>query len=134
MQYEEFIGHVRKRAGIESTDEAERAAKAALETLGERLTKEEREDLAEQLPGGLKGYLYRQKFGQPLMLDEFFEKVSSRGGIDRAEAVKMTKAVLTTLRQAVSRGEIEDVLAQLPEEYHALFQEEQEEGESRSIQ
>jgi uncharacterized protein (DUF2267 family) len=126
MQYEEFIGHVRKRARSVSMDEAERAAQATLETLGERLTKQEREDLAEQLPGKLKGYLFRQEAGQPLKLDEFFEEVSFRGGIDRPKAVKMTRAVLTTLRQAVSPGEIEDVLSQLPKDYHALFGEEQE--------
>ena len=126
MQYEEFIGHVRKRARIVSLDEAERTAKVTLEILGERLTREEKEDLAEQLPGKLKGYLFGQKSGPRLMLDEFLEEVSFRGGIDRPEAVKRTRAVLTTLRQAVSPGEIEDVISQLPKDYHALFGEEQE--------
>ncbi|HKV02217.1 MAG TPA: DUF2267 domain-containing protein, partial [Ktedonobacteraceae bacterium] len=61
MKYEEFIEQVQKRANLVSQSEAERAARAALETLAERISPKERLDAASQLPKGLAWYL-RQPF------------------------------------------------------------------------
>ena len=50
MKYDEFIGQVRHRARLSSHAEAERATRATLETLAERLAGGEAHDLAAQLP------------------------------------------------------------------------------------
>jgi uncharacterized protein (DUF2267 family) len=50
MRYDELIGQVRERGRLDSREEAERATRAVLETLGERLAGGEPHDLASQLP------------------------------------------------------------------------------------
>jgi uncharacterized protein (DUF2267 family) len=46
MQYEEFIQRVQERADLGSREEAVRATEAVLGTLGERLYRTERDDVA----------------------------------------------------------------------------------------
>jgi uncharacterized protein (DUF2267 family) len=55
-------------------------------------------------------------------LNEFFERVSSHEGTALPVAVHHARAVASVLRDAVSAGEIDDVLAQLPEDYEPLFE------------
>ena len=50
MKHDEFIGQVQHRARLSSRGEAERATRATLETLAERLAGGEEQDLAAQLP------------------------------------------------------------------------------------
>src|SRR5260370_9089589 len=84
LKYDEFIGQVRHRAGLGSHAEAERATRATLETLAERLAGGEAHDLAAQLPPELARYLELPDagIGAKLTLDEFFELVSIREGVD----------------------------------------------------
>jgi len=50
MQHDQFIGQVQHRAQLSSRGDAERAVRATLETLAERLVGGEATDLAAQLP------------------------------------------------------------------------------------
>jgi uncharacterized protein (DUF2267 family) len=45
MKYDEFISQVQRRADLASREEAERATRATMETLGERLAGGEAKDL-----------------------------------------------------------------------------------------
>jgi uncharacterized protein (DUF2267 family) len=131
MKYEEFIEQVQKRAHLASRSEAERATRAALETLAECISQEERIDAASQLPRGLALYL-RQPFlgtwNQPaprsernFSLDEFFQRMSIREGVPPATAREHAHAVMSVLVDALSRGEFEDIRRQLPIEYYYEF-------------
>jgi len=51
MQYDTFMGLVQDKARLPSTDEAEKAVRATLSTLGSRLYGEEADHVAAQLPG-----------------------------------------------------------------------------------
>jgi uncharacterized protein (DUF2267 family) len=51
-----------------------------------------------------------------MQYDEFISKVSERSGLDRAQAEAVTRATLKTLAQRITRGEADDVAAQLPKE------------------
>ena len=84
MKYDEFLGHVRHRTGLGSLTEAERATRATLETLAERLVGGEARDLAAQLPPELAHFLQPPDagIGTKLTLDEFFETVSMREGVE----------------------------------------------------
>lgn len=55
-------------------------------------------------------------------LDEFVQRVGDRPGVDRAVAGAGVRAVLTTLREAVTRDEFEDAMAQLPEEFSQVIE------------
>jgi len=57
LNYDEFISQVQRRANLDSREEAERATRATLETLGERLAGGEAKDLAAQLTSGIAQYL-----------------------------------------------------------------------------
>ncbi len=128
MRYEEFIGHVQHRAGLGSRAEAERATHATLETLAERLVGGEAHDLAAQLPVELAHYLQLPDagIGAKLTLDEFFELVSEREGVDLPDATFHARVVIGVLTEAVSMGEIQDVCVQLPAAFAQLFKVENE--------
>jgi uncharacterized protein (DUF2267 family) len=122
MRYHEFIGKVQNRARLGTTGEAVRATRATLEVLGERLYGGAAENLAAQLPSELGNYLTERKENQSFNLDEFFERVSVREKVDLPRAVHHARAVISVVQEAVTEGEIEDVRAQLPDEYDQLFE------------
>ena len=122
MQYDEFVGQVQHRARLASSGQAIRAIQATLQTLAERLYGGEAGDLAAQLPREIQPYLQTLETGEDFDLKEFYERVSMREEIDLPESIYHARAVISVVRDAVSAGEMEDVLAQLPDEYDALFQ------------
>ena len=128
MRYDEFIGQVQHRAGLGSHAEAERATRATLETLAERLAGGEAHDLASQLSPELARYLELPDAGiaAKLTLDEFFELVSEREGVDLPDATLHARVVIGVLTEAVSLGEIKDVRVQLPAAFAQLFKVENE--------
>jgi uncharacterized protein (DUF2267 family) len=133
MQYDQFIGLVQHRAQLPSQGDAVAAVRSTLETLAERLTETEAVHLAAQLPREIAAYLSRPVIGQQaLTLREFFERVSAREAVDLPQAVYHARVVAEVLREAVSPGEIKDVLAQLPPEFQPLF--EGSGGELRTVE
>lgn len=124
MQYNEFVGQVQHRARLGSTGDAVRAIRVTLETLAERLTNGETKDLASQLPREIAHYLEEVPTvgGERFSLDEFFQRVSIRESVGLPEAVFHARVVVEVLQEAVSKGEINDVRAQLPPEFAALFE------------
>jgi uncharacterized protein (DUF2267 family) len=124
MKYDEFVSHVQSRARIPRREEALQAIKATLGTLAERLAGGEASDLASQLPEEISAYLKHERAGsgERFSLDEFFKRVSEREGIDLPAAVYHARVVIEVLGEAVTKGEIEDVRAQLPDEFDKLFE------------
>ena len=125
MKYDEFIKEVQTRGHMESREEAERATRATLETLAERLAGGEPHDLASQLPPELAEHLRYEgeETANPYSLDEFFERVSERDeGVDQPKAVYHARVVMEVVGDAVTKGEMDHVRSQLPEEYEPLFQ------------
>jgi uncharacterized protein (DUF2267 family) len=124
MKHDAFIGQVQHRARLSSRGEAERATRVTLETLAERLAGGEAKDLAAQLPQELGEHLRRgwSGIGERFSLEEFFRRVSVREGVELPEAVFHARAVIAVLSEAVSKGELDDVRAQLPAEFDRLFE------------
>jgi uncharacterized protein (DUF2267 family) len=120
MRYELFVDEVMKRAGI-SEEEAVTAVSATLETLGERLDHSERSRLAAQLPNPLKSMLMGKHRTDRYPLGEFFNRVRARADVGYPEAIHRSRVVATVLVEAVSEGEINDILSLLPKEYEELF-------------
>ncbi|MFF0365787.1 DUF2267 domain-containing protein [Micromonospora sp. NPDC005087] len=126
MEYEDFINAVATRAKV-STDQAATLSRATLETLADRISAGQAENLAYQLPGGLDDSLRnppprRAEHAKPFGLDEFVRRVADRPSVDRALAAAGVGAVLTTLREAVSRDQFEDAVAQLPKEFQQVIE------------
>jgi uncharacterized protein (DUF2267 family) len=111
VQFEEFVNEVADRAGT-SRDEAETLVRATLRTLAERLSGGEAEDLRAQLPRQLQAELIPpQEEAQGFGVEEFVQKVAARSGIDETDAGAGVVAVLSVIRDAVTPGEFDDVLA-----------------------
>jgi uncharacterized protein (DUF2267 family) len=139
MKYEEFIEQVQKRAQLVSKSGAQRATQATLETPAEWLSRKERHDAASQLPLGLAIFL-RHPFLGPLKqpvplttknvsLDDFFQRVSIREEAPLFVAREHAHAVMSVLADALSKGELEDIRAQLLVEFfYEFFEEKQREG------
>jgi uncharacterized protein (DUF2267 family) len=121
MTYDRFVGEVQHRARLGSQGAAVRAIQATLQTLAERLDPGERKDLASQLPREFAVYLQTPNEAVRMSLDEFFHKVSGREQEDLPASVYHARVVIEVLQEAVSAGEIADVVAQLPPEWVPLF-------------
>jgi len=118
----EFIDAVADRANV-TTDRAEVLARATLETLADRLSGGEAEDLAAELPG-LQDRLRRpvDKPAERFGLQEFVRRTAERAGVDAGQAKEGVRAVLTTVREAVSGSGFRDVMAQLPKEFREVIE------------
>ncbi len=121
MRYEDFVGRVQQRARVKNWNEALAAIEATLKTLGERLTSTEAADLAAQLPPAIGRFLTVVDTNKDFDLEEFYEHVSRRESIGQPISREHARAVMSVLEEAVNPGELQDVLAQLPDEYETLF-------------
>jgi uncharacterized protein (DUF2267 family) len=120
-RHERFVTTIQQKAGI-SWEKAERAARATLETLAERISGGEARDLAADLPSEVRGWLLgapgeAESFGP----DEFVRRVAEREGVDTDTAEQHARAVLTALARLERSGEIADLLAELPKDYARLL-------------
>lgn len=121
METNRFIKNVSNRTGLNSKM-SKRAIEAFLETLAERITKEQAKDLASQLPSKLKNYVldYAERLNK-YSPEEFVETLALREGVDTEKARKHAKNIWETLNEAITKGEIEDIQAELPKEFDEIF-------------
>lgn len=126
MSSQDFTAMVRKRGEFDSDEEAEQATRATLETLGERVSGGQAQDMAAELPEPLGGYLTARAGPKATSKDydfaEFCRRVADRepAEIGPAEAQSRVRAVLTVLQEAVSDSEWENMCTQLPNDYRLV--------------
>ncbi|MFU8854730.1 DUF2267 domain-containing protein [Micromonospora sp. SL1-18] len=120
MRFPRFVEAVSRRAEL-PTGQAATICRAVLQTLAERVTASEVDDLAAQLPGEIGSYLAAPTDGRATGgTVTFLHGVAERAGVDLAVAEVGTRAVLATLREAVTVGEFQDLVAQLPKGFDAM--------------
>jgi uncharacterized protein (DUF2267 family) len=95
---------------------------ATLETLAERLTAGEADDVAAQLPAEVKQPLVRtpKAAAEPFGRDELIRRIARRAGVDETDAARDARAVMTTLREALTETEFDQMMAQLPDDFWLL--------------
>ncbi|MFI2713600.1 DUF2267 domain-containing protein [Micromonospora sp. NPDC018662] len=118
MRFPLFVDAVARRAEL-PTDDAATISRAVLQTLAERITADETADLAAQLPDDVGGYLVADGAATGAAVD-FLYRVADRAAVDPAVAEVGTRAVLATLRETVTVGEFQDLVAQLPRGFDAM--------------
>jgi uncharacterized protein (DUF2267 family) len=122
MKYDEFLARVRERGDYSSPDEAAKVTRDVLDVLAQRISPGEVKDLASQLPGPLGRHLadaapqQAESFG----IQEFSRRVAQRTGRPET-AERDATAVLSTVADAVTGGELNQIISQLPSGYAALF-------------
>lgn len=124
MDYGEFIEITQRETGLD-VHAAERAARATLTTLAERLSSGQARDLLEQLPAELKPWLYTECAAEPFTVDDFVRRVAERENVDLETAERHARAVFFALGRAVSGDEISDVADELPQDFEPLIAEAQ---------
>ncbi|MEU5791506.1 DUF2267 domain-containing protein [Micromonospora purpureochromogenes] len=122
MRFPLFVDAVARRAEL-PPERAAAIARAVLVTVAERVQAGEVDDLSAQLPDELSAYLAgpppgitpgaAETFG-PV---EFLRRVADRAGVEPATAQVGVRAVFATLREAVTVGEFQDLVAQLPKSF-----------------
>jgi uncharacterized protein (DUF2267 family) len=125
MQYQAFLDHVMAQPGPETEEAALRATKATLGTLGERIVGPLRDNVAAQLDEKLAplmtAYSEVEEAVEPFALEVFYRRVSDRAGVGVTDAVAHARAVMITLREALTPGQWASLVSQLPEDYSGLL-------------
>jgi uncharacterized protein (DUF2267 family) len=124
LPVEEFLGRVADRAGTDF-DAAQAASEAVLETLAERIAGGQVNDLRKELPPELhpalqRGLEHSGGEARRMSLDEFLALVAEREGAPGADPREHARAVVVTLRDAVTPKAFRDVESELPREYAVL--------------
>ena len=120
MQYDELIRAVSSRAGIPS-EQAERATRATLQTLAERISEDDASDLASELPEDLEDAVRVGTNGQQFDLREFSRRVSDREGVTAAEGKRHAGAVLAALHDAITEQRRTALARELGGDFHELL-------------
>lgn len=125
-----FYRTVMEASGEISREQARRGTAAVFHALRDRLTPEEADQVLAQLPTELKEVW--QEGDRPgrapvkMHREEFYERVRKEAGLASTQQARwMTLAVFAALKEQLSPGEAEDVLAQLPKDLKELWAEAQ---------
>jgi uncharacterized protein (DUF2267 family) len=119
MRARQLYSRVGVEAHLDSIEESRRATAAVLRALRDRLTANEAAHAAAQLPRELQ-LLWAggpPPPSRPLKLrrPQFLERVRADAGLSSLEqAERVTDAVFAGLKDHLSEGEADDILAQLP--------------------
>ena len=119
MKARNLYSRVSIEADIDSLEDARHATAAVLRALRDRLTSEEADQAMAQLPQELKRLWAsgRAPLRQPVKMHrrEFLERVRVDAGLkSQGQAELVTDAVFAGLKEQLSPGEAEDIVAQLP--------------------
>jgi uncharacterized protein (DUF2267 family) len=122
MQHDEFIGQVQARARLSSRGDAERATRATLETLGERIPEGLADNVAAQLPQEIGEHLRRTIVyggvgtGERFDTGEFVRRVSERSGTDEPQAAFLVRVICEVVDEATGGILTRKVAESLPDD------------------
>ncbi|GAA1800406.1 DUF2267 domain-containing protein [Planosporangium flavigriseum] len=121
MNYETFILSVEQLAQLPH-EQAEQFTCTTLNTLLQRVSQGQAEDIAARLPVQLRRCALHQGPQATYDLDGYLNRLENLLGVDRSTAERVTRAVLATLWTAVGPKEFADMQAQLPGEFVSLIE------------
>ncbi|MDD7920554.1 DUF2267 domain-containing protein [Actinomycetospora callitridis] len=119
MQEHEFVSAVKESLDLPDNRSAERAVKATLTVLGQRLEGGEAKDLASQLPGSLADALPNEGGGERFDVDTFYQRIAEQEGegVTVAQARQHARAIAKGLETALTDGEWNNFTSQLPNDF-----------------
>ncbi|WP_407549334.1 DUF2267 domain-containing protein [Streptomyces sp. Pv4-95] len=132
MQHDELLGLVQARAALPDRGRAERAARATLETVAERVPAGLAQHLAAQLPHEIAEPMLRvseehapaegrPSGGERFDLTIFAGRVAWRGGVSEEAALQEATAVFEVLDAALSPELMEKLSHSLPHDIRELL-------------
>lgn len=121
MDRDQFVAFVAEGAGVD-LDTAERATRATLQTLAERIVRGQADDMAAQLPPELAAALHKpEQEAHAFDSEEFIRRVAERSELDTPTAERAARAVFTALEHTITPKELDDTAAELPRDYARLL-------------
>jgi uncharacterized protein (DUF2267 family) len=118
---ERFLSIVQREAGVEPGD-ADRATRATLEVLAERLMPGESRHLAAQLPADIGRWLRPRHDREAFDSDDFVRRVANRLELYPPEkAAPQVVAVFLALSRALPGDDFATLVAELPKDYRPLL-------------
>jgi len=114
---EEFVRRVGEREGT-NPDAAERHIIAVLAAVSRALPEREYDHLLARLSKDYTPLLPRAAVAPTMSTRAFVSRVAHRAGIDDAAALRVAEAVLETLAERITAGEVRDLTARLPVRLH----------------
>lgn len=122
MNYDDLTASVQDRLTLSSQDEADGITRAVIVALAARLTKQEGADLAAQFPDEIADRIRTAAGTEDYGVDGFLDRIRDSVGLtDGDEALRHSRAVLGQVNELVTAGEMQDVFAQLPDEFVKTF-------------
>lgn len=123
MEYNEFITHVQSLAQSNSREEAERATRATLETLTQRIPTHEVKEIAAELPQELGESLQGREgeISEPFKLQEFISRVSQKENIEPTTTAIHVRAVFAVLQNAINPDKFSRFHNYFDHDYEELF-------------
>lgn len=116
MRYGEMVKKVQQYSGF-SDSESENALVTFTRMLSKRLTPDERMDFASQLPAELQDTVVSvDTTDDSMTMEDMLETMADEQNIDEDGAKKQIMAAWQTLKDAISKGEIDDIRSQLPKD------------------
>lgn len=122
-----WINDLLEDLGWEDPEQGYHALRAVLHVLRDHLQPNEAADLAAQLPMLVRGFYYEgwKPEGRPVAerkKDQFLAHVRKAFNYDpRINPEAVTRAVFRTLARHISKGEIEDVIGNLPADLREMW-------------
>ena len=120
-----WINDLREALGGLPRRDAYQVLRSFLHVLRDRLTVDEVAQLGAQLPMLIRGLYYEgwdpSKTPVKMKPDEFIERFSQGLTLDEAPPEEALRAAARTLRQHITEGEFQDVLASLPAQLRELL-------------
>lgn len=113
MTYRELIKRVQHYSGF-SDSESETALRLFTRKLAARLTMDERKDFASQLPPDLHDLALTDETSDAKTGSDFIRQFCEEENIDESRAKKQIMAAWKAIKDAITKGEIDDIKAQLP--------------------
>lgn len=118
MEEREFVQAVSERTGLSRQESAD-LTRATLETLAHRLSGGEDRALERELPEGLAESVRRGATSsiEAFSYAETVRRVAERNMLKKSEADSGVRAVLVTLRDAISEKEFGNLMSQLGSDF-----------------
>lgn len=120
MGFREMIKSVQKYSGF-SDKESKEALEHMVESLAVRLTDDERKDFASQLPEHLQDIALSVRATEENTKRDIIRDFMETQQISEARAKKQVLSAWKVLKDAITRGEIDDIRAQLPKQATAIL-------------
>lgn len=113
MKYREMVKQMQLNSGF-SDKESESALQTFIRLLSERLEDGERQDFASQLPIELEHIAASPVQTLKMDKDDFLTEIAMEQDVDESHAKKQMMAAWNTLKDALTKGQIDHVKTQLP--------------------